>query len=72
MTSSIQLSPPSKAAWSTVRPAVFAAESAANEVVEQAITPETRHAPRVWGIAWQTRSVAWLIRNRRELEQALA
>jgi hypothetical protein len=50
----------------------FAAESAANEVVEQAITPETRHAPRVWGIAWQTRSVAWLIRNRRELEQALA
>lgn len=49
----------------------FAAESAANEVVEQAITPETRHAPRVWGIAWQTRSVAWLIRNRWELEQAL-
>lgn len=50
----------------------FAAESAANEVVEQAITPETRQAPRVWGIAWQTRSVAWLIRNRLELEQALA
>jgi hypothetical protein len=50
----------------------FAAESAANEVVEQAITPETSHAPRVWGIAWQTRSVAWLIRNRLELERALA
>lgn len=50
----------------------FAAESAANEVVEQAITPETRHAPRVWGIAWQTRSVAWLIRNRPGLERALA
>jgi aminoglycoside phosphotransferase (APT) family kinase protein len=50
----------------------FAAESAANEVVEQAIMPETRHAPRVWGIAWQTRSVAWLIRNRSGLDRVLA
>jgi hypothetical protein len=50
----------------------FAAQSARNEVVEQKITPETRDAPRVWGIAWQTRSVAWLIRNRAALEAALA
>jgi hypothetical protein len=50
----------------------FAAESAANEVIEQKIVPGTEHAPRVWGIAWQTRSVAWLIRNRRTLESALA
>jgi Phosphotransferase enzyme family len=49
----------------------FAAESAANEVIEQQITPKTQHAPRVWGIAWQTRSVAWLIRNHRDLESAL-
>jgi hypothetical protein len=49
----------------------FAAQSAGNEVVEQQITPETDHAPRVWGIAWQTRSVAWLIRNREGLEAAL-
>jgi len=49
----------------------FAAQSAANEVVEQQITPQTEHAPRVWGIAWQTRSVAWLIRNRAALETAL-
>ncbi|MDK1388608.1 phosphotransferase [Sinorhizobium sp. 8-89] len=49
----------------------FAAESAANEVVEQQITPETEIAPRVWGIAWQTRGVAWLIRNREALEKAL-
>ena len=49
----------------------FAAQSAANEVIEQQITPETEHAPRVWGIAWQTRSVAWLVRNRRALETAL-
>lgn len=55
----------------TDRIIAFAAESAANEVVEQAITPETRHVPRVWGIAWQTRSVAWLIRNRQGVERAL-
>jgi hypothetical protein len=50
----------------------FAALSAANETVEQKITPETTHAPRVWGIAWQTRSVAWIIRNRPLLDRALA
>jgi hypothetical protein len=50
----------------------FAAQSAANEVIEQQITPQTQHAPRVWGIAWQTRSLAWLIRNRPTLEAALA
>jgi hypothetical protein len=49
----------------------FAAQSAANEVIEQNITPGTEHAPRVWGIAWQTRSVAWLMRNRADLERAL-
>jgi Ser/Thr protein kinase RdoA (MazF antagonist) len=50
----------------------FAAQSAANEVVEQRIAPETEYAPRVWGIAWQTRSVAWLIRHRMMIENALA
>lgn len=50
----------------------FASQSAANEVIEQQITPDTTHAPRVWGIAWQTRSVAWLIRNRSALDAALA
>jgi len=49
----------------------FAAYSAANEVVEQEIGPDTEHAPRVWGIAWQTRSVAWLMRHRSLLEAAL-
>jgi Phosphotransferase enzyme family len=49
----------------------FAAQSAANEVNEQQITPKTEYAPRVWGIAWQARSVAWLIRNRANLEAAL-
>jgi len=49
----------------------FAAQSAANEAIEQRITPDTEHAPRVWGLAWQARSVAWLIRNRDALEAAL-
>jgi len=48
-----------------------AALSAANEVIEQQITPDTEYAPRVWGIAWQTRSVAWMIRHRASLEGAL-
>jgi hypothetical protein len=56
----------------TYRMIEFASQSAANEVIEQRITPETHHAPRVWGIAWQTRSVAWLVRNRPLLEAALA
>ncbi|MCB5173665.1 phosphotransferase [Microvirga lenta] len=55
----------------TYRIIEFAAQSASNEVIEQQITPETEHAPRVWGIAWQTRSVGWLIRNRELLEDAL-
>lgn len=50
----------------------FVAQSAANEVIEQGITRETTTAPRVWGIAWQTRSAAWLMRNRSLLETALA
>jgi hypothetical protein len=49
----------------------LAAASAANKVVEQQITPETRRAPRLWGIARQTRSIAWVIRHRPLLGQAL-
>jgi hypothetical protein len=41
-------------------------------VVELRIMPETEYVPRVWEIAWQTRSVAWLLRNRPALEAALA
>ncbi|WP_272913669.1 hypothetical protein [Sinorhizobium arboris] len=40
--------------------------------MEHGITPKTEHAPRVRGIAWQTRSVAWLLRNGNALESALA
>ncbi|WP_234823043.1 phosphotransferase [Ensifer adhaerens] len=50
----------------------FAAESAANEAFELDIRPESEHVPRVWGIAWQARSVAWLLRNRSMLDAALS
>jgi Phosphotransferase enzyme family len=50
----------------------LAAQSAANEVVELAIGPRSEHVPGVWGVAWQARSVAWLIRHRPALEAALA
>ncbi|HWX46625.1 MAG TPA: phosphotransferase [Roseomonas sp.] len=50
----------------------FAAQSTANEVMEQGIAPGVEQAPRLWGIAWQARSVAWLLRNRPALEAALA
>ncbi|WP_178130278.1 aminoglycoside phosphotransferase family protein [Reyranella sp. CPCC 100927] len=56
----------------TARIIDVAALSAANEVIEQQITPDTEHAPRVWGIAWQARSVAWMIRHRALIERALA
>ncbi len=50
----------------------FAAHSAAHEALEQGIGPGTEYAPRVWGLAWQARSVAWLLRHRPALEAALA
>jgi Ser/Thr protein kinase RdoA (MazF antagonist) len=50
----------------------FAAQSAANEAIELGIAPETTQVPRVWGLAWQARSVAWLFRNRSALEAALS
>jgi hypothetical protein len=49
----------------------LAAQSAAYEVVEQNITPETVQPACVWGIAWRTRSVAWMLRHRSALENAL-
>ncbi|WP_143348210.1 phosphotransferase [Ensifer adhaerens] len=51
---------------------LFAAESAANEAFELDIRPESELVPRVWGIAWQARSVAWLLRNRAMLAAVLS
>ncbi len=50
----------------------FAIQSAANEVIKEKITPDSREAPGIWGIAWRVRSAAWLLRNRSTLEMVLA
>jgi Ser/Thr protein kinase RdoA (MazF antagonist) len=55
----------------TYRMIEFAVQSAANEVIEEKITPDSRDAPGIWGIAWRIRSAAWLLRNRSALETEL-
>ncbi|MEM8619064.1 MAG: hypothetical protein AAGF73_05040 [Actinomycetota bacterium] len=50
---------------------------AANEAIEHDITPDTvsgtepNRYPITWGIAWRTRSAAWLLRHRVLLEAAI-
>jgi hypothetical protein len=40
---------------------------------DAAITPETTtHPIALWAMAWRARAAAWMIRNRRTLETALA
>jgi Ser/Thr protein kinase RdoA (MazF antagonist) len=50
----------------------FAVRSAANEVIGEKITPDSREAPGIWGIAWRIRSAAWLLHHRCALEKVLA
>ncbi|WP_308636915.1 aminoglycoside phosphotransferase family protein [Paenibacillus silvisoli] len=42
----------------------------AEEAIENRITPES-HGP-LWGIAWRARAAAWILRNRRVLQNSLA
>jgi len=49
----------------------FAVLSAANEASEAGIAPETQDASALWGIIWRTRSAAWLVRHRDELDRAI-
>jgi Phosphotransferase enzyme family len=49
----------------------YAVFDAAEQVIEIHITPETRDPAPLWGIAWRTRSAAWLLRHRPTLERAL-
>ncbi len=50
---------------------------AAGDAIDHDVTPDTRHGtatdgyPFVWGIAWRTRSAAWMLRNRATLEAAI-
>jgi Phosphotransferase enzyme family len=51
----------------------FAICDTAWEADDAAITPETTaHPTALWAMAWRARSAAWMIRNRRILETALA
>jgi hypothetical protein len=45
----------------------------ANEADDAKVTPDmTSHPCALWAMAWRARAAAWLIRNRRPLENALA
>lgn len=47
--------------------------SAASDAFEAGITPETVDEPwMVWGVAWRTRSAAWMIQNMEALERAMS
>ncbi len=49
-----------------------AVRGAAWDAVEARITPETAGpVPLAWGMAWQVRSAAWMLRHRRLLEAAI-
>lgn len=47
--------------------------SAASDAVEAGITPESVDEPWiVWGVAWRTRSAAWMIQNKGVLQRAMS
>ena len=51
----------------------FAICDTAGEADEAGVIPETTAGPvALWAMAWRARSAAWMIRNRRILETALA
>lgn len=45
---------------------------AADQAIEAKVTPDTQDIKPLWGLAWRTRSAAWIIRHRRTLEEAIA
>lgn len=49
----------------------FAIHSAAADADEYGVTQETVQSNALWGMAWRSRSAAWMLRNRRALEGAL-
>ncbi len=42
-----------------------------SDTFEANITPETRESVALWGLTWQSRTAAWLLRHRGTLERAL-
>ncbi|KKB78120.1 trifolitoxin immunity protein [Devosia soli] len=49
----------------------FSILSAANEAIDAKVTPETTDPSSLWAITWRTRSAAWLVRHRAELNRII-
>ena len=41
------------------------------DTIEANVTRETKESDALWGLTWQARTAAWLLRNRRALTNAL-
>jgi Ser/Thr protein kinase RdoA (MazF antagonist) len=50
----------------------YAIHDAAEQAIAVPVTPETDDATPLWGLAWRTRSAAWMLRNRRLIERVLS
>ena len=50
----------------------FAIHSTAADADEDGVTRDTVRSRALWGMAWRSRSAAWMLRNRKVLERALA
>lgn len=44
---------------------------AADQAIEANVTPDLKDPESLWGLAWRTRSAAWMVRNRRQLEEII-
>lgn len=49
----------------------FAVYSLEADADEGGVTPETKNSEALWGMAWQARSAAWLLRHRQTIESVL-
>jgi len=51
----------------------YVVSDTAGQADDAAVTPEMTHHPEaLWAMAWRARAAAWMLRNRRSLERALA
>jgi Phosphotransferase enzyme family len=51
----------------------YVVSDTANEANHAGVTPDmTSHPSALWAMAWRARAAAWLLRNRRPIENALA
>lgn len=50
----------------------YAIHDAADQAIQVPVTPETKDAAPLWGLAWRTRAAAWMLRNRPMLDRILS